>query len=144
MKTRKQVVVDSSVIIKWVNSQDENLLKHADNILKDTEKEKIEIFAPELAKYEIGNALLNKKMELSTTKVSLSTVYAIPITFIPLDEVSAKHTMEIAWKSGITYYDASFIALAEKLKAEIITDNPKHLKKSLTTEAKVVALKDYK
>ena len=60
-----KLVVDSSVIVKWLNATDEQNLEEADQILADAIKDNVELIAPELAKYEIGNVLLLKK-KLST------------------------------------------------------------------------------
>ncbi|MEK7458470.1 MAG: type II toxin-antitoxin system VapC family toxin, partial [Patescibacteria group bacterium] len=72
---------------------------------------------------------------------SLATVYQLPITFVSESEELAKETYRIAQKEGLTYYDASFIALAKQQRALLITDNPKHQGKS--TEVEVKSLKDY-
>lgn len=141
---KKILILDSSVIVKWLNSQNETFLEQADKILKQVEKGKAEIIVPELVKYEIGNAILNKKLTLPETKSCLATLYAIPISFIPLDLETAQRTMEIASQLNITYYDASFLSLAEKWEAVLITDNPKHQKKSIRGKVKVIAIKDYK
>lgn len=42
---------------------------------------------------------------------------------------------------GITYYDASFLSLAEQLGAVLVTENVKHQVKS--SQVKVIPLKDY-
>ena len=139
---RKAVVVDSSVMVKWVNSQNEDLLNQAGQILKDTERGKIELLAPELAKYEIGNALLYKDMPLSATKQSLGTIYSIPIDFYPLDQRSAANTLEIAKENKITFYDACFIQLAKERNAILVTANPKHHQQY--KNKKVTNLNDYR
>lgn len=141
---RKTLVLDSSVIVKWLNSQNEIFLEQADKILKQLEKGKVEIVVPELVKYEIGNAVLNKKLTLPETKSCLATLFAIPINFVPLDLEAAQRTMEISSELNITYYDASFLSLAEKLEAVLVTDNPKHQKKKTEEKVKVIAIKDYK
>jgi predicted nucleic acid-binding protein len=41
----------------------------------------------------------------------------------------------------MTYYDASFVALARIENAVLVTDNPKHQAKQLAV--KVISLKDY-
>ncbi|OGJ22309.1 MAG: hypothetical protein A2804_02020 [Candidatus Pacebacteria bacterium RIFCSPHIGHO2_01_FULL_46_10] len=138
----KTFVVDSSVIVKWINSEDEKWLDNADHILEDVKKKGITLIAPELAKYEVGNVLLRKKMEPSQAKSSLATVYALPIQFISQDEEQARHTMDIAQQHNITFYDASFLSLAQKTNAVIITDNPKHQQKKVLG-VKVVALAEY-
>ncbi len=137
----KQIVADSSVIVKWINQIDEKLLEQADKLLTDAQSDSITLLAPELSKYEIGNALLKKKLDLPLAYESLVTVYLLPITFIPESEELAKETYRIAQRAGITYYDASFIALAKQESASLVTDNPKH--QSKTTEVKIKPLSDY-
>ena len=50
---RKLLVIDTSVMVKWANSQNENDLNQAYKVLINAEKKKVELLAPELAKYEI-------------------------------------------------------------------------------------------
>ena len=143
MKTRKPLVVDSSVAVKWFNKQDENYTNQADKILKNVQEEKSYIMMPELAKYEVGNALLNKQMSLQNTMGSLATYYSIPIQFVPQDHQQAQNAIQIAYENQITFYDASFMALAKEQKADLVTDNPKHQKKKIDG-LKVISLKDYR
>ena len=137
----KSIVVDSSVTVKWINQVDEHFLAEADKLLADAQAGSINILAPELSTYEIGNALLNKKLDLPMALISLGTVYQLPITFIPESEKLAKETYRIAQESGVTYYDASFMALAKQENATLVTDNLKH--QSKTTEVEVKSLKGY-
>jgi predicted nucleic acid-binding protein len=141
MKRAEKIVVDSSVIVKWLNRDNENYLEQADKILKNCQADKIALYAPELAKYEVGNAILNKKMELPQTKSSLATLYSLPISFIKLDEESALDTYDFSDTLKITYYDGVFLTLAKKIKAILITDNPKH--QQTVKGIKILPLKDY-
>lgn len=142
MKVKKIYVVDSSVAVKWLNSQSEKYTNQSDKILKDVQEDKSCIMMPELAKYEVGNALFNKHAPLQNTTASLATYYSIPIQFVPQDLKQAQSAMEIAYENKITFYDASFIALAKEQKADLITDNPKHQKKKIKG-LQVISLKDY-
>ena len=137
----KPVVVDSSVTVKWINEINEKLLVQADELLADAQAGSVNLLAPELSKYEIGNALLNKKLSFLQAYQSLSTVYQLPITFVPETEELANETYRIAQQGSITYYDASFVALAERENAILVTDNIKHQGKD--SNIKVVSLKDY-
>lgn len=140
---QKNIVVDSSVAVKWLNYQDERNVNKALGLLHDLRNEKIAIFMPELAKYEVGNALLNKKMKAIDSREALSGFYEISIYFFPLDEDQAYKSMNIALKHNMTFYDASFIALAEKLKATLITDNLKHQGKYTESVIKIIPLSKY-
>ena len=143
MKTKKPLVVDSSIAVKWVHNQDEKYIEQADKILENVQAENIYVMMPELAKYEVGNALLYKQMSLNETLGSLATYHHIPIQFIAQDEQQAKDAMRIAYENKITFYDASFIALAKDQKADLVTDNPKHQNKYKGKEVRIVPLKNY-
>jgi len=136
-----KLVVDSSVMVKWVNSQEEKYLDQADKLAADCQKGKVRLLAPELAKYEVGNAIWKKGLELPMAKASLATIYAGPVEFVRQDESQAMRTMAIALDQKITFYDASFLSLAENVKAILVTANPKHQK--TLSGVKVINLKDY-
>jgi len=136
-------IVDSSVIVKWLSQQNEDHLKQADAILQDVKQGKVEIITSELAKYEIGNALLiGKKLSVSKMQEALIHFYSLPIRFIKDTFEQSLITSQIMDKTVITYYDASFVSLTKMLNATLVTSNPKHQAKA--KGVKVMALKDYK
>ena len=98
----KPIIVDSSVTVKWLNQINEKLLDQADGLLADAQSGSVSLLAPELSKYEIGNALLNKKLALPQAYQSLSTIYQLPITFIPETEELADQTYRIAQQATLT------------------------------------------
>lgn len=139
---KKPLVVDSSVIVKWVNTQNEENINQANKILEDARDKKVELITCDLAKYEVGNALLTKKgLELTPAFISLGTVHNLPISFIPQTFPLAESTYKIGQELGITYYDASFLSLAKEYNATLITDNFKDQGKK--SGVKVISLKDY-
>lgn len=122
------MVVDSSVIVKWLNSEGEENITQADKILSDCQKGKIEILTSELAKYEVGNALLYKGMDIAYTRSSLATLSHIPINYKKTSFSDMDDITEIAKTNDITFYDAVFIHLAKKHNGILISANPKHHK----------------
>lgn len=140
--TVQKVIVDSSVIVKWLSAQDELHLEQADQLLSDCRERRVELYAPEVAKYEVGNALLKgKELTLHAVAGARTTLYALPIHFIPETEPLAEKAYGIAYRSGMTYYDAAFPALASTLRATLVTDNVKHHGK--VTNIPVVPLAEY-
>lgn len=140
--TLTPIVVDSSVIIKWLSQDRENYLKESDKILEDAQNNKIILIAPELAKYEAGNVLLvGKHLSIEQAKIVLSRFYELPLSFISESKELSETTFKLAYDLGITYYDASFLSIAEKYGASLVTENIKHQGKAL--DIKVTALKDY-
>ena len=138
----RNIVVDSSVIVKWLSADNEKYLSQADKLLFEVEKEKVRLYAPELAKYEVTNALLKgKKLPKTVGEEALSVLYSLPIQYILETLELAQIAYGIGKELNITYYDASFMALAYSLNAVLVTDNIKHQKQ--TKNVKVVNLKDY-
>ncbi|MBI2443348.1 MAG: type II toxin-antitoxin system VapC family toxin [Candidatus Levybacteria bacterium] len=138
----RKFVIDSSVIIKWLNEVNEILVDKAEQILHDAKEGQALLLAPELAKYEIGNALLLKKKLTSSQMVeALELFYNLPIDFYPETEALANTSSTLGQALKITYYDAVFLALAKQHDATLITENVKHQGKS--SEIKVTSLKDY-
>ncbi|MES2970815.1 MAG: type II toxin-antitoxin system VapC family toxin [Patescibacteria group bacterium] len=136
------LVVDTSVVIKWLNKDNEQDLDQADLILQDAEVGKVMLMAPELLKYETGNVLLKgKQLTMKQAKVCLEALYSLPIIYSSETSTSAQKTFLLAESLGITYYDAAFIVLAKQYDAQLVTDNVKHQGKA--TNTKVTALKDY-
>jgi len=135
-------VIDSSVALKWLHKMNENYLDQADSIMNKAQESRVTLVMPELAKYEIGNALLYKNLELPILLRLIERFYVLPIQFMPEDITLAQITIKIAHKYKITYYDASFMALAIKLKTTLITNNPKHQRKNIEN-IKVIELKYY-
>ena len=139
----KKLVVDSSVILKWLYRKDEKYIEIADQILKDAVDKKIDLLTTELAKYEVGNVLLvAKKLPKELGEEALETFYSLPIQFLVQTEILSKETYKIGTNANITYYDASFIAISRQEDAILVTDNPKHQTK--IKNVKVLPLERYK
>ena len=137
-----KVVVDTSVLVKWLNQTDEKNIDKADQIMKSALEGDIQLLAPELAKYELGNVLLKgKQLNPQEANISSRTTYSLPINFIPESEDLAKDTYTLAFDLGITYYDASFMSLAKQNDAILVTENIKHQGKS--RDIKVKSLGEY-
>lgn len=99
----KTLVVDSSVIVKWLNKDGEKHTENADRILDDVRSGTVELIAPEFAKYEVGNVLLRGKgLTWNEAAVLLSTFYSIPIAFVGESGIIAEETYELAEEAGST------------------------------------------
>src|SRR3989344_3106779 len=117
----QRIVLDTSVIIKWLNRNNEQHLAQADQLLDSVRKGEVELIAPELIKYELGNVLLKgKQLTPKEVNISLGTAYSLPINFVSESEEIAKETYTLAFSSGNTYYDASFLTLAKKYDATMV------------------------
>lgn len=139
---KQKLILDSSVIIKFILSQGESDIDKANLILERTAANKLQLLAPVLAKEEVGNVIKNRKFSREEKLECWAKFSLIPIKYIDLDFKVGLRILEIALEMDITFYDAEFVAQAENLKISLVTANPKHQKSFGNT--KVVALQDYK
>ena len=137
----QQIVVDSSVIVKWLVAEKEEWMEQALDLLDRVRKGKVEIIASVLAKYEVVNAIRHKSLSDPEKNLCVDNFYDLPIKYLDVSRKQAQQGRKIAEEASITYYDAVFVELAERLKVILVTANPKHQKKF--RRIKVVALKDY-
>jgi predicted nucleic acid-binding protein len=137
-----KVIIDTSILVKWLNQTNEKDIEKADQLMESALDGKVQLFAPELAKYELGNVLLKgKQLTPNEEYISLSTAYSLPINFVSESEELAKDTYSIAFDFDVTYYDASFLSLAKQLNAILVTENIKHQGKAKNIVVK--SLKDF-
>ncbi|MEK7558747.1 MAG: type II toxin-antitoxin system VapC family toxin [Patescibacteria group bacterium] len=137
------LVIDTSVAIKWLNQDNEDDIDKANLILENVREKQVELLCPELLKYEIGNALLfGKKIDHEDIGALMKIFYSLPISFITMSQDIANTTYSLAQTLKITYYDASFLSIAEQYNAILVTENIKHQGKSKRIQ--VISLKDYR
>lgn len=135
-------VIDTSVAVKWLNPEKEQDLLQAQKLLELLLTQEIKGLVPDLIVYEISNALIKGKGSTSKQLSEyLDHFFALPLIFSPYSLELPKQTGIITEQFGITFYDASFIALAKEADATLITANPKHQAKA--TDVKVLSLADF-
>ena len=121
------LVLDASVIAKWFFEEDGTDL--ALELLEKHKLEKIKINVPVLLLFEFGNSVVNKFREDIDTKAEfnqdITDLLGSEVNFMYPDETILKQTYALASKYEITFYDATYIALAKNLKCDFITADKK-------------------
>lgn len=81
------------------------------------------IIIPHLLYYEVGNILLfgRSRPPIEQAPEVLTGLYSIPLEVAPLSLPSADLTLRLASLRGLTYYDATYVALAEIFDCHLIT-----------------------
>ena len=141
-KFMKKIVVDNSVITKWLSSVLEDNLEQADLLLTRATENKLQLFAPEMTKYEAGNTILKgKKLNIPQGISALTAFYSLPITFLPENDIRMATTFAFAYDHKLSYYDAAYLTLAKELDATLITADKEQ---SSTKLVKTILLSDYR
>lgn len=136
------LIIDTSVIIKWLLPDEDDLI--ALQIKQDFDENKLTIIIPHLTYYEIGNVL---KTAIKRERISEYSAKKLYNAFIDLKFTvyATKKIFTLALSKSIDFdisvYDASYIALAEYLQIPFLTTDKKLLNKVKSNF--VTDLKDY-
>ena len=118
----EKIVVDSSVFIKWFKTSGEDLLKQAHNLLNEIEDRPLEVHVPALLLYEVGNILLLKtRMGPAALADTIEQLETLPFVVAPPATPLLKRAARLGRDLGLTFYDASFLALAVELDCPFVT-----------------------
>jgi predicted nucleic acid-binding protein len=119
---RPKIVVDTSVLIKWFKTRGEELLAEAGQLLEEIQSRHVEVHVPALLLYEVGNILLLKtRLGLAALGEAVERLEALPFVVAPPATPLLKRALRLGREFGLTFYDASFLALAVELDCPFVT-----------------------
>ncbi len=121
-----KIVIDTSVLIKWIKTKNEDLLKEARRLRTTIERRPLDVHVPALLLYEVGNILLLKTdLDVAGLDIALSDIEALPFIVAPPATPLLRRAARLGKELGLTFYDASFLALAVELNCPLVTaDGP--------------------
>lgn len=132
-------MVDASVAFKWlIPDAAEEDVSAAKALLVDHMEGRVAIAVPALFYYEVANILLfgRSKFPVDEAAEALRDLYSIPLEVaVPAPDI-ADAALRLASDDGLSYYDASYVALAETLDCNLITADQR-LARRLRTDGRV-------
>ena len=120
MERPEVFVVDASVALKWYvkESVREKALQMRDDFVSGL----IELEAPSLLLYEIGNALrFHPASTHARCSDAVKQLLDLGLAVHDLDSSKAATAATIAFDQKLTFYDAVYLALAKQLDATFVT-----------------------
>jgi len=125
MSGRPEVfVLDASVILKWVlDAETEPGHAAANRLLERWKQGELNLLAPSLWLYEVGNILCLKRP--ADAFEALAALSDLGLGEIALSRDLIERTVMLAQSHRLTFYDASYLAAAEQEKAVLITADGK-------------------
>jgi predicted nucleic acid-binding protein len=119
-----KIVVDTSVLIKWIKTKNEQLLQEARRLLRQVEAKPLDVHVPALLLYEVGNILLLKTdLDAGSLDQAIDDLEALPFIVAPPATPLLKRAARVGKQFNLTFYDASFLALAVELDCPLITSD---------------------
>jgi predicted nucleic acid-binding protein len=118
----EKIVVDTSVLVKWIKTKDEELLVEAGRLLRQVATKPIDVHVPALLLYEIGNILLLKTdLDAPQLDHAINDLESLPFVVAPPATPLLRRAAGVGKQYNLTFYDASFLALAIELDCPLIT-----------------------
>ena len=123
------LVPDASVILKWaIGLESEPDREKAFRILDAWVGNNIEIVLPELWVFEVGNFL--GKMVPDSALEKMETLLDFRFKTKELDKETCKSIFELMKDLSVSFYDASYHALAQRMGGVFITADDKYYQKA--------------
>jgi predicted nucleic acid-binding protein len=120
MERRREVVLDSSVVVKWFSTEikTDEALRLRDLYAQGS----LELTVSEVLIAEVANALRYKPdYDKEKLREALTSLLGLHLNIIHLNEAVVTRTVEIAYEGKVTFYDALPVAIAEHKKTVCIT-----------------------
>ncbi|MGD0645331.1 MAG: type II toxin-antitoxin system VapC family toxin [Candidatus Bathyarchaeia archaeon] len=137
--------MDASVVAKWV-LPGEPYQEKAVKLKEDHVSGAVDLCAPAFLVLEVANSLWTavklKRLSKEDAQEALRALNDMKIDFQELDWGQASQGLEIAYKLDLAIYDACYVFLTSKMKAQLITADNKFYEKA-KGNFNVLHVKDY-
>ena len=139
-------MLDASVAVAW-HFRDEQFSQLARQILRSVIAGDIRLIAPQHLWYEVPNAITvaaqrRSRMSEAEARLALAEFLALDIPAIA-DESLVLAAQDVAFQRGCAFYDALYVALAERLNLPLLTAD-RRLFELLAPHPLVLWIADYR
>jgi predicted nucleic acid-binding protein len=137
----KLVVPDASVLLKWVLPEEGGpWVGEALRLRDGFETGRADLLVPSLWYYEAGNGLALHYAESAADR--LAVLVGLRLSIAEPNEMWRVKTLDLAKTHGVTFYDASYHALAILHNGVFVTSDEKYLRKT-SAAGYILHLKDW-
>jgi predicted nucleic acid-binding protein len=136
-------VIDASVAVKWYVK--EELRDKAIRIREDFLSEAIDLEAPSLILYEVGNAIRHHPGATEhECAAAVKELKNLGVAIRELDDATLSAAAKLAFEEKLTFYDAAYLSLAKTNEGTLVTaDKMLHDQLSKENKAFTLLLQEY-
>lgn len=117
-------VLDASVAVKWYVPEEGR--ERALRLRQDYMDEKIDLIAPNLIFYEVGNAVrFHPGATAREVGEAVRGLRGMQVAVQNMTDTVVDSATEIAFTENITFYDAVYLAIAENVGVKFVTADKK-------------------
>lgn len=131
-----KIIFDTSVATKWFFEEEKN--EEAKKLLENIVDNHGEIVEPHIFLFELGNVFLNKKITGSQqVREAVEHLNRAGMRFVEMTFSEIEKIVETAHLFNLSFYDASYVFLAQKLDCEFYTADKKLFNKVKSRKIKI-------
>ncbi len=120
MNGRSALVIDSSAALAVVLNEDDSA--SIDREIRLWTSRRAQILVPELFWIEVANTLIRRyRQPFDVVLETVATIDRIGVTTVRSDRAAVLAAIASTLEHGLTAYDATYLALAESLEANLLT-----------------------
>lgn len=134
------MVPDASVLLKWVLAQPETDTEQALALREAAIAKRLVLAVPPLWLYEVGNTLARRYPD--NAQALIESLRQGPLRAVGPTRAWLIKTLELTMEYGVTFYDASYHALAIVSQGVFVTADGRYVHKA-GSETDVLVLKDW-
>ncbi len=135
-------IVDASVILKWVVGQEsEPDLGPAHSLLDAWRTGNVELAAPSLWPYEVGN-FLGRQLGPEAGAI-MEALLRLQIRSLELTETMYQRCFAWMGRHGVTFYDAAYLTVAVEFRGTLITTD-RNFAQRMKHPGQVCLLEDFR
>jgi len=118
--TGTPVVIDSSVAFKWFDASEQGS-DAAVELLREHRRDETALLAPAHLHLEVINTLVSRKVLPDEIELAIGFLADADLLIAAVDDELLVAAARVAHAERMALYDATFIALAARLDAELVT-----------------------
>ena len=102
---------------------------------------RLQIAVPSLLYYEVANILLfgRSRPPVDEAAEALGDLFSIPLLLVSPAPDAADAALRLASRHGLSYYDATYVALAEALDCALVTADQRLARRVRTERVQLLA-----
>ena len=116
-----QLVLDSSVACKWFLTVGEDGIDQAETLLSAQLSGEVALAAPASLPLEVANAAQSSRLLEAAVLDAIDYLDAAHVELFETTLTRLQAATKLAYRHGVTVYDALFLQLAEELRCPLVT-----------------------
>jgi len=133
-------VIDASVAAKWFLAEPES--QTSLELRRAHVDARVVLNAPVFLPFEVANALrYHALLGAESVAVAVGKLFGVQIRLDPPAPESLSQAVEVAYRTGLTVYDAAYLALAERLDCTLYSADERQI---AAAPSRVVHIRDFR